>query len=199
MVTELANPAVAGPEPTVSILVTDDDRGSRDTLAQMLRDRGFSTITATSGEEAIEITRVELIHLVLFDMHMPRMTGLEALQQVRLYNELLPAILVTADATRELIRQALQAQVYSVIPKPVNKSVLLHTLARALKTIVPSSKPAIPNPNMDDCRSAIKPIECRAIWNRRETIMPALPPIRANNIGPVMSPSAFIAANATAG
>ena len=146
MALELANSALAGPEPTVSILVADDDRGSRDTLAQMLRDRGFSTITATSGEEAIEITRVELIHLVLFDMHMPRMTGLEALQQVRLFNELLPAILVTADATRELIRQALQAQVYSVIPKPVNKSVLLHTLARALKTIVPSSKPAVPNP-----------------------------------------------------
>ena len=119
-------------DPTFSILVTDDDRGSRDTLAQMLKDRGFSTITATSGEEAIEIVRVETIHLVFFDMHMPRMTGLEALQQVRLFNEILPAILVTADATREVIRQALQAHVYSVLPKPVNKSVLLHTLSRAL-------------------------------------------------------------------
>ena len=132
MVMELAKPSAAESEPTFSILVTDDDRGSRDTLAQMLQDRGFTTITATSGEEAIEIIMVETIHLVFFDMHMPRMTGLEALQQVRLYNELLPAILVTADATRELIRQAFQAQVYSVIPKPVNKSVLLHTLARAL-------------------------------------------------------------------
>ena len=141
MVVEIANSTLAGPEPTVSILVTDDDRGSRDTLAQMLRDRGFSAITATSGEEAIEIIQVETIHLVFFDMHMPRMTGLEALQQVRLYNELLPAILVTADATRELIRLALQAQVYSVIPKPVNKSVLLHTLARALKTVAGSKVP----------------------------------------------------------
>ena len=148
MVTELANPAVAGPEPTVSILVTDDDRGSRDTLAQMLRDRGFSTITATSGEEAIEIIRVETIHLVFFDMHMPRMTGLEALQQVRVFNELLPAILVTADATREVIRQALLAHVYSVLPKPVNKSLLLHTLARALKT-VSGSKSRVSNKKPD--------------------------------------------------
>ncbi len=132
---ELANPVSAAPELAFSILVTDDDRGSRDTLAQMLRDRGFSAVTAASGEEAIEIIHAEPIHLVFFDMHMPRMTGLEALQQVRLYNELMPAILVTADATRELIRQALQAQVYSVIPKPVNKSVLLHTLARALKAV----------------------------------------------------------------
>ena len=145
--TELANPTVTGLDTAISILVTDDDRGSRDTLAQMLRDRGFSAITATSGEEAIEIIQFETIHLVFFDMHMPRMTGLEALQQVRIYNELLPAILVTADATRELIRQALQAQVYSVIPKPVNKSVLLHTLARALKTVVPGSKSPVPPPH----------------------------------------------------
>ena len=143
--TELTDTIAAEPESTASILVTDDDRGSRDTLAQMLRDRGFSTITANSGEEAIEIVRVETIHLVFFDMHMPRMTGLEALQQVRIFNELLPAILVTADATREIIRQALQAHVYSVLPKPVNKSLLLHTLARALK--VPGSKFPVPSPN----------------------------------------------------
>ncbi len=144
--TAVADSIAAGPESTASILVTDDDRGSRDTLAQMLRDRGFRTITAAGGEEAIEIIRVETIHLVFFDMHMPRMTGLEALQQVRIFNELLPAILVTADATREVIRQALQAHVYSVLPKPVNKSLLLHTLARALKT-VSSSKFQVPSSN----------------------------------------------------
>jgi CheY-like chemotaxis protein len=115
-----------------SILVTDDDSGSRDTLAGLLKDRGFATKTASSGEEAIEIVQDQMIHLVVFDMHMPRMTGLEALQQVRLINELLPAILVTADANREVLRQAFQAHVYSVIPKPVNKSILFHTLARAL-------------------------------------------------------------------
>lgn len=120
---------------TFSILVTDDDRGSRETLADLLAERGFSTITAGSGEEAIDIVRVEIIHLVFFDMHMPRMTGLEALQQVRLFNELLPAILVTADATGQLIRQALQAQVFSVIPKPLNKNVVLHTLTRALNEV----------------------------------------------------------------
>lgn len=128
-------------ELSFSILVTDDDKGSRDTLAGLLKDRGFSTLTASSGEEAIEIVRSEPIHLVCFDLHMPRMTGLEALQQVRLFNELLPAILVTADATREVLRQALHAQVYSVIPKPVNKSLLLHTLARALAQVYGQTAP----------------------------------------------------------
>ena len=151
MVKELSDSPIAGSDATFSILVTDDDRGSRDTLAQMLKDRGFSTITATSGEEAIEIVRVETIHLVFFDMHMPRMTGLEALQQVRLINELLPEILVTADVTRELMRQALQAQVYSVIPKPVNKNVVMHTMLRALQKMygVPVDPPAADHPSQD--------------------------------------------------
>jgi CheY-like chemotaxis protein len=125
-----------------AILVTDDDAGSRQTLASLLQDRGFETVQAASGEEAIEIVRVELIHLVFFDMHMPRMTGLEALQQVRLINAILPAILVTADATRGLLRQALQAQVYSVIPKPVNKNVVLHTLTRALQQVYGEPPPS---------------------------------------------------------
>jgi two-component system, response regulator PdtaR len=131
MVHEPPAPPYDTPKP-FSILVTDDDSGSRTTLAGLLKDRGFATTTATCGEEAIEIVHDQTIHLVVFDMHMPRMTGLEALQQVRLFNEVLPAILVTADANREVLRQALQAHVYSVIPKPVNKSILFHTLARAL-------------------------------------------------------------------
>lgn len=118
-----------------SVLVTDDDPGFRETLAGLLADRGFHPVVAASGEEAIEIVRIKIVHVAFFDMHMPRMTGLEALQQVRLINALLPAILITADATRDLLRQALHAQVYSVIPKPVNKNVVLHTLARALQQV----------------------------------------------------------------
>ncbi len=135
MVAEARTDTTAEPGRAYSILITDDDRGFRETLAGLLADRGFQTREASCGEEAIEIVRVELIHLAIFDMHMPRMTGLEALEQVRLLNDLLPAILVTADATRDLIRQALQAHVYSVIPKPVNKNVVLYTLTRALQQV----------------------------------------------------------------
>lgn len=127
--------AVTGAGPRFRILVADDDRGSRETLAGLLADRGFPTVQAACGEEAIEIVRVEMIHLVFFDMHMPRMTGLEALQQVRLINEVLPAILVTGAADRDVIRQALEAHVFSVIPKPVNKNIVLHTLGRALARV----------------------------------------------------------------
>ena len=141
-------PVPPTPQP-FSILVADDDKGNREALAGLLRDRGFQTVVAADGGEAVEIIQVTTIHLVLIDMHMPRLTGLEAVQMVRQLNALLPAILMTADATRELMRQAFQAQVYSVIPKPVNVNVVLHTLARALQQVYgpPPAAPATERPD----------------------------------------------------
>lgn len=115
-----------------SILITDDDRGVRESLAEIVESKGFRPFPASCGEEALEIVQAEPVHLALLDMHMPGLTGLETLQLVRQVNALLPAILITADATMELIRQAFHAHVYSVIPKPVNKNVVLTTVVRAL-------------------------------------------------------------------
>ena len=148
MVTQSASPPAAGPPPgpPYSILIADDDRTGRDTLAGLLDARGFVTRTVGSGEEAVEVVRVELVHLVFFDMHMPGMTGLEAYQQVRLVRELLPAILMTADATREILRQAFQAQVHTVLPKPLSKGLVLHTVGQALIKAygVPPADPTVP-------------------------------------------------------
>ena len=124
------------PHNRFSILIADDDRGIRETLGEVLQNCGFDTVLAKDGGEAVEIVQVQLVHLVLFDMHMPRLSGLEALNLLRqTLHKVLPAVLMTADATSELMRQAFLAQVYSVIPKPVNKNIVLHTLARALEQV----------------------------------------------------------------
>jgi two-component system, response regulator PdtaR len=115
-----------------SVLITDDDREQRETLRDIVEPEGYRTLLASSGEEALEIVQHEPIHVVLLDMHMPTLTGLETIQLVRQVNAGLPCILVTADATEALIRQALRAHVYSVIPKPVSKHVVLYTVVRAL-------------------------------------------------------------------
>ena len=115
-----------------SILITDDDTGCREALRTIVESEGFRTFLASSGEEALEIVREEPVHLALLDMHMPRLTGLETLTLVRQINQVLPCILVTADASEVLIREAFKAQAYSVIPKPVSKNVLLYVVVRAL-------------------------------------------------------------------
>jgi CheY-like chemotaxis protein len=115
-----------------SILIADDDKPCREALRDIMEPEGFHTLLASSGEEAIDIVRAGLVHLVLLDMHMPTLTGLETLQIVRQVNAVLPAILVTGDASDRLLRQAIQAHFYSVIPKPVSKNVVLYTVVRAL-------------------------------------------------------------------
>jgi CheY-like chemotaxis protein len=115
-----------------SILITDDDTGCREALREVMEPQGFHTLLASSGEEAVDIVREAPVHLVLLDMHMPKLTGLETLQLVRQFNRSLPCILVTGDADDSLFRRAIQAQVYSVIPKPINKNVVLYTVLKAL-------------------------------------------------------------------
>jgi len=117
--------------PNYSILITDDDRHCREALQEIMEPQGFRTLLASCGEEALDIVQDEEVHLALLDMYMPSMTGLEVLKLLRQMHEL-PVILVTGDATADLIRKAQQARAYSVIPKPVSKSVVLYTVVRAL-------------------------------------------------------------------
>jgi len=118
-----------------NILIADDDTDSRETLREIVEPQGFHALLAASGEEALDIVRASAVHLILLDMHMPRLTGLETVQLVRQMHADLPCILVTGDATQSLIRQACQAHVYSVIPKPVSKHVVLYTILRALANL----------------------------------------------------------------
>ena len=119
-----------------SILIADDDRGNREALGEVLENQGFRTVLAEDGGRAVELVQVELFHLILFDMNMPRLTGLEAVAVIRQsLDRILPAVLMTADANNDLIRRAFQAQVFSVIPKPVNTNIVLNTLSRALAKV----------------------------------------------------------------
>lgn len=115
------------------ILITDDDGGCRESLRSIVEPEGFETCLASSGEEALEIVREKPIHLAMFDVHMPRLTGLETLQLVRQINAVLPCILVTADPDEDVMRQAFRYHAYSVIPKPVSKNIVLYTVMRALR------------------------------------------------------------------
>jgi CheY-like chemotaxis protein len=122
-------------ENPISILITDDDPGSREALRDIVEPAGYHALLASSGEEALDILRDAPVHLALFDMHMPRMTGVETVQIAHQINAVLPCILVTADANEQVMRQAFSVRAYSVIPKPVSKNVLLYTMVRALMKV----------------------------------------------------------------
>ena len=89
-----------------SLLITDDDPGFRETLAVVFQPRGFRTLLAGDGEEALRIVHRERVDLVLLDMHMPKLTGLETLRQLKEFRAMLPCILLSAQLDDRIVEQA---------------------------------------------------------------------------------------------
>lgn len=118
---------------TPSLLITDDDAAFRETLCGVFELQGFRTLVAGDGEEALRIIRFEVVHLVLLDMHMPKLTGLETLRQVKQLHEALPCILLSADLDELIVEQAEQAHAFSVLRKPVSRNQLTGEVRQALE------------------------------------------------------------------
>lgn len=115
-----------------SILITDDDRGFRETLRGVFEPEGFHTLLAENGVEALDIVRTNDIHLLLLDMHMPRMTGLETLLRVKQLKSRLPCILLSAEPDEQLVEQAMRADAFSFLKKPVSRQTITTAVRRAL-------------------------------------------------------------------
>ena len=105
---------------TPSILITDDDRAFRETLHEVFAPRGFRTLLAEDGQEALDILKQETVHLMLLDMHMPRLTGLDTIRIVRVEFGSVPWILMSAKLDEQLRSQAELAEAASVLSKPVS-------------------------------------------------------------------------------
>ena len=118
---------------TPSLLITDDDRDFRETLGGVFESRGFRTLLAGDGQEAVQIVQSEPVHLVLLDMHMPRLTGLETIRQVKRLRAVLPCILLSAALDESLAQAALQADAFSVLSKPVAVADLASVVNRAMQ------------------------------------------------------------------
>ncbi len=116
-----------------SMLIADDDPDFRETLQGIFEPRGFNTILAGDGEEALHVIHSQEVHLVLLDMHMPRLTGLETLRRVKQFRTLLPCILLSAELDTLIIEQARLAQAFSILSKPVTLHQLTGVVGQALR------------------------------------------------------------------
>jgi len=117
-----------------SLLITDDDRDFRATLRGLFEPR-FRTLEAADGEEALDIVRSHEVHLMLLDMHMPKLTGLETLQRVRQLKSRLPCILISAGLDETIIQQARLAEAFSILAKPVSRGQITSVVDAALRRI----------------------------------------------------------------
>ncbi len=120
---------------TPRLLITDDDRDFRATVADVLRSRGFDTLEAADGEEALDVLHHERVHLLLLDMHMPRLSGLETIRRLKQIEleVVVPWILISAALDDEIVAEARAAAAYSVLPKPLRLPQLTTAVAGALR------------------------------------------------------------------
>jgi CheY-like chemotaxis protein len=117
------------------LLIADDDRDFRATLVDVLRGRGFDTLEAGDGEEALDVLNRQQVHLLLLDMHMPRMSGLETIHRLRqLELEVaVPWILISAALDDSIVAEARAAAAFSILPKPLRLPQLTGAVHDALR------------------------------------------------------------------
>jgi len=120
---------------TPSLLITDDDRDFRETLGGVFESRGYHTILAGDGQEALELLERNPVHLLLLDMHMPRLTGLETIRRLREMHVALPCILLSAAMDQAIEKEARAAEAYEVLGKPVRLPDITGIVGRAMMQV----------------------------------------------------------------
>jgi two-component system NtrC family response regulator len=115
-----------------TILIVDDEKNYPLILSAVLQEEGFETLTANSGHEALAVLENSDVDLVLTDMKMPKMDGIELLQRIKAVNPELPVIMMTAYGTVEKAVEAMQKGAYSYILKPFDNEQLILYVDKAM-------------------------------------------------------------------
>src|SRR3982751_6961848 len=114
-----------------TVLVVDDESGILDTLRILLRKEGFDVTTAQGGKAGLEQIRSGTHDIVLSDVRMPQVTGLDILQAAREQDPMTPVILMTAQASLQTAIGAVNAGAFYYIQKPFANDELVAILRRA--------------------------------------------------------------------
>ena len=115
-----------------TILIVDDEKNYPRILSAVLEEEGFETFCANSGYEALEILKNIDVDLVLTDMKMPKMDGIELLEKIKDKDKNIPVIMMTAHGTVDKAVEAMQKGAYSYILKPFDNNRLIIYVNKAI-------------------------------------------------------------------
>jgi two-component system response regulator PilR (NtrC family) len=116
----------------MNILVVDDEEILQDVLGLLLRREGFRPIFARTGEEALLVLERETVDLVLLDIMLPGMSGMEVLRQIRQRDPEQVIVVITAFSSIEGAIQAMREGAFHYIPKPFKNEEVLLTIRKGL-------------------------------------------------------------------
>lgn len=118
-----------------SILVVDDEKNQREILETILSGEGYDVTTASSGEAAMKFVESRRFDLVLTDLKMAGMSGLELLKELTNFDKSIIVILLTAHGSVDSAVDALRLGAFDYLQKPYDKDKLLETVSRALQKL----------------------------------------------------------------
>ncbi|MBX7055769.1 MAG: sigma-54 dependent transcriptional regulator [Pyrinomonadaceae bacterium] len=118
-----------------SILVVDDEKNQREILETILSGEGYDVTTASSGEAAMKFVETRRFDLVLTDLQMTGMSGLDLLRELTNFDKSIIVILLTAHGTVDSAVDALRLGAFEYLQKPYDSEKLLETVSRALKKL----------------------------------------------------------------
>ncbi len=118
-----------------SILIVDDEKAQRDILQAILSREGYRTVTAGSGQDAVRILSTDEFDLILTDLKMQGMSGMELLEKVLAENPQQCIIIMTAHGTIDSAVEATRKGAFNYLEKPLDREHLLFTLKRACEHI----------------------------------------------------------------
>ena len=114
-----------------TILIVDDEKNYLTILSALLEDEGFEVLTAPGGSEALEVHKSSDLDLILTDMKMPKMDGLELLENIKENDPDLPVIMMTAHGTVDKAVEAMQKGAYTYVLKPFDNERLIIYVKKA--------------------------------------------------------------------
>jgi DNA-binding response OmpR family regulator len=117
------------------VLVVDDEPDAVELLTEFLRAKGYEVITAPDGEEALRKVKEDRPHLILLDVRMPKLNGMEVLRRVREIDREVGVIMVTAVNEEETGREALKMGAFDYITKPLDLKYLERSLWYKITTM----------------------------------------------------------------
>src|SRR5947199_4211261 len=127
----MAADAAKIPRKAPRILIVDDDASQRSLLDSFLSGQGFETMLASSGEQALELLRSEDISMMISDVRMPGISGLETLRRARKERATLPILLVTAYSDIREAVGAMRDGALNYLSKPIDLDELLASVRGA--------------------------------------------------------------------
>ena len=116
-----------------TVLIVDDEKSILASLAGVLSDEGYQVLTAENGAQALEIIHEDLPSVVMLDIWLPGMDGIEVLEEIRRTNSHLPVIMISGHGSIETAVKATKLGAFDFIEKPLALEKVVLTVDNALK------------------------------------------------------------------